>query len=646
MNNLKLPKINTKDKKKNTLKSNIANMAVGLVVIGLVYLSFNPLEEFSNPAPTSINQVADLVKTDKVKKIELVGLKINVVTKNETTLKSRLPDNTNIYEVLSALQVPEDKIQNLVIDQKEEINYFDIILTFASIIIPVIFILYLFKRMSGGAGDIFSMGKSKAKMFVKNEKDKQITFDDVAGADEAKQELTEIVDFLKHPEKYRKLGARIPKGVLLVGQPGVGKTLLARAIANEANVPFYSMAGSEFVEMLVGVGASRVRDLFNTAKATQPALIFIDEIESIGRKRGSGFMGGHDEKEQTLNQILVEMDGFDQRTSVIVLGATNRPELLDSALLRPGRFDRRITLRMPDIEEREDIIKIHMKGKPFEKDVDSRKLAKGTVGFSGADIENMLNEAAIATARVGLSKITAAIVEESITKVQIGPERKKAMSDKEKEIVAYHEAGHAIVGIFMPNSDPIHRISIISRGQTLGHTLINPSEAVNESKTRLLERISMMLGGRSAEMLQFKDSTVGAHSDIQNATMVARNMVVEFGMTDLGLVNLGPSNNPDRNPFDKYISENMAYEVDKRVKELIDERYKVAYETLKKKKKTLDLVAKALIEEETIGDERFIELVKQAGEAESIDWDIKYGKLIKKKIAQNSKKIKSPDATK
>jgi len=644
MNKLRLPKLKREDKKKDTLKTNIANIIVGVVVIGLVYLSFRPLEEFSNPEPTSINEFANLVRSDQVKKVELVGSKINILTKDDRSLNSRLPDNTNVYEVLSALQVSDEKIQNLVIDPKEEVNYFDIILTLASIVIPILFIFYLFRRVGSGAGEMFNMGKSKAKMFIKNDKDKQVGFADVAGADDAKKELTEVVDFLKNPEKYRKLGARIPKGVLLVGQPGVGKTLLARAVANEANVPFYSMAGSEFVEMLVGVGASRVRDLFNTAKATQPALIFIDEIESIGRKRGSGFMGGHDEKEQTLNQILVEMDGFDQRTSVIVIGATNRPELLDTALLRPGRFDRRITLRMPDVDEREEIIAIHMRGKPFAKGVDARKFAKGTVGFSGADIENMLNEAAIAAAREGLSKITSEIVEESITKVQIGPERKKPMSDKEKEIVAYHEAGHAIVGIFMPHSDPVHRISIISRGQTLGHTLINPSESINESKTRLLERISMMLGGRSAEMLQFKDSTVGAHSDIQNATMVARNMVVEFGMTNVGIINLGPSNNPDRNPFDKYISENMAYEVDKKVKEIIDDQYKVAYKTLKNKKKTLDLIAKVLIEEETIGDERFIELVKQAGESSEVDWESKYGEKKTSKKAQISKKRKNQDA--
>ena len=634
---LPIPAVNKKDKKKkNSMQSNIANILLALAVGALIIFSLQPAD-FTSTEPTPINKITDAVKEGKIKEIELSGPKIKTITTDDQELTSRIPDGASIYEVFSAYGVSQDLISTLQITTKEDINIWEIVITLASIIVPIIFIVYLFRRMSGGAEGMFSMGKSRARMFIKGAaKDTDITFKDVAGIDDAKKELEEVVDFLKNPEKYRKVGARIPKGVLLVGQPGVGKTLLARAVANEAGVPFYSMAGSEFVEMLVGVGASRVRDLFSTAKASQPALIFIDEIESIGRKRGSGFMSGHDEKEQTLNQILVEMDGFDPRTSVIVIGATNRPELLDTALLRPGRFDRRITLRMPDIEEREAIIKIHMRGKPFDKSVSANKIAKGTVGFSGADIENMLNEAAITTARNKKTSISQEILEDAITRVQIGPERKKPMSDKEKEVVAFHEAGHAIVGIFMPNSDPVHRISIISRGQTLGHTLINPSETVNETKTRLLERISMMLGGRAAEELIFNESTIGAYNDIENATRLAKSMVTGFGMTkEIGLVNLMPSSDPESSPFQKYMSENMAFEVDKKIKEIIDESYQQAYKLLKEKSKTLKLVTTALIAEETLSDDRFIDLVKEAHEDKEINWEEKYEHLKTKKESSN-----------
>ncbi|MDZ4209897.1 MAG: ATP-dependent zinc metalloprotease FtsH, partial [Candidatus Curtissbacteria bacterium] len=371
-----------------------------------------------------------------------------------------------------------------------------------------------------------------------------ITFSDVAGVDEAKQELTEIVDFLKNPQKYKAMGARTPKGVLMVGPSGTGKTLLARATAGEANVPFFSMAGSEFMEMLVGVGASRVRDLFNTAKKAQPSIIFIDEVDAIGRQRGFGIMGGHDEREQTLNQILVEMDGFTPNEQLVVIAATNRPDVLDPALIRPGRFDRRVVLDMPDVVGRKAILLIHAKGKPLDKDVDWEKVAKRTVGFSGADLENMLNEAAILTARLNKKAVDMSDIEEAATKVKLGPEKRRLQTDEDRKMTAYHEAGHALVSWKMTHMDPVHRISIVSRGLSLGHTMMEPIERIHETKTHLLEQVAVMLGGRAAENLVFREQTTGASDDISKATQVARTMVVEFGMSDLGPITFDEDSKP------------------------------------------------------------------------------------------------------
>jgi len=423
------------------------------------------------------------------------------------------------------------------------------------------------------------------------------------------------VDFLKHPKKYQKLGAKTPKGVLLVGPAGTGKTLLARAVAGEADVPYFSMAGSEFMEMLVGVGASRVRDLFSTAKKMNPAIIFIDEIDAIGRQRGTSITGGHDEREQTLNQILVEMDGFTQRDNVIVLAATNRGDLLDPALLRPGRFDRRVVLSLPDIEGRKKILSIHAKGKPFEKDIDWNRVAQRTVGFSGADLENMLNEAAIKAARETKTEISYLDVEDAATKVKMGPERKRMQSEDEKLITAYHEAGHAICAYYLKNVDPVHRISIVARGHALGFTQVPPEkDKYHETKSELKDMMVMMLGGRSAEEIHFKEMTGGAASDIEQVTTVARRMVVDYGMSELGPINLTPQHDMDKYSSAYFppsqLSESMKTKVDSAIKLLIDEAHNQAVALLTKNHKKLDLIAGQLMKKETLERDEFERLMK------------------------------------
>jgi cell division protease FtsH len=414
------------------------------------------------------------------------------------------------------------------------------------------------------------------------------------------------VDFLKNPVKYRVMGARTPKGVLMVGPAGTGKTLLARATAGEANVAFFSMAGSEFMEMLVGVGASRVRDLFNTAKKAQPAIIFIDEIDAIGRQRGMGLMGGHDEREQTLNQILVEMDGFTPNEHIIVMAATNRPDVLDPALVRPGRFDRRVALELPDIEGRKKILAIHARGKPFAPDVNWDKAAKRTVGFSGADLENMLNEAAIMAARLNRKAIEMSDLEEAATRVKLGPEKKRLQSDLDRRMTAYHEAGHALVAWDMPHVDPIYRLSIVSRGMTLGHTMTEPIDRVHETKQHLLEQIAMMMGGRAAEAIVFDDITTGASNDIEKATEVARAMVTKFGMSSLGPINL----DGERNFYEQSeVSPEMSAKVDAEVKKISDEAYQQAVAVLTKLRDKLSVLAEELLKKETLEADDFVRII-------------------------------------
>jgi cell division protease FtsH len=471
--------------------------------------------------------------------------------------------------------------------------------------ILVLIMLYFFSQMQGGNSKVMSFGKAKAKRMTRDQP--RVTFKDVAGADEAIEELEEIREFLANPGKFQALGAKIPKGVLLVGPPGTGKTLLARAVAGEAAVPFFSISGSDFVEMFVGVGASRVRDLFEQAKAASPCIIFMDEIDAVGRQRGAGLGGGHDEREQTLNQLLVEMDGFDIKDNVILIAATNRPDILDPALLRPGRFDRQIVVDRPDLKGREQILKIHARGKPMEDDIELEVLARRTPGFTGADLANLVNEAALLAARHGKKKIDMRELDEAIERVISGPERKsRLISEEEKRIIAYHEVGHALVGHVLPHTDPIHKISIIARGQALGYTLALPTEdKFLQSRQQMLDTISMMLGGRVAEETAIGDITTGASNDIERATKIAKQMVMRYGMSEkLGPQTFGDaahevflgrdfSANADYSP-------EVAYEIDKEVRRLIDESYETARRILTERREQLDLMAEVLIERETV----------------------------------------------
>jgi cell division protease FtsH len=560
-----------------------------------------------------ISQLITSVKNQEVSKITVSDNEIVAELKNnkKVMVTSKEPD-ISMTEILQKEGVDLTKVQ-LEVDNRTGWKMLGDVLTLVLTVgLPILFLLWLFGRQSGGAnGGMFGFGKSTAKLFVKGKQ--SLTFKDVAGVKEAKDDLMEIVDFLKHPEKYHKMGARAPKGVLLVGPSGVGKTLLAKAVAGEANVPFYSMAGSEFMEMLVGVGASRVRDLFGTAKKAGKAIIFIDEIDAIGRVRG-GMDGGHGEREQTLNQILVEMDGFESNTTVVVLAATNRGDLLDPALLRPGRFDRRVVLELPDLEARKEILAIHAKGKPFEEDVNWDNVAKRTVGFSGAELENMLNEAAIGAARLNRTKIEMKDIDEASLKVKMGAEKRRNQSDEDKLMTAYHEAGHAIVN-FVEGLDPVSKISIISRGMALGFTLIPPQkDMIHQTKSKLIKQMAMAMGGRAAEEIIFKDVTTGASSDISHATNIARDMVIEWGMSDLGPVNLGPQ--IDMNDFGtaymepSKISDQMQSKVDEEIKKLVNEAFIEAKKVLTKDRSKLEKVAKELAEKESLGEEEFKELMK------------------------------------
>ena len=487
------------------------------------------------------------------------------------------------------------------------LSFLPTVLMFAGIIVFVIFILRQSKKDGMGG-----FGKSKARTV--SEGDKKVTFADVAGADEEKEELEECVEYLKNPSKFTHLGAKIPHGVLLVGPPGTGKTLLAKAVAGEAGVPFYSMSGSDFVEMYVGVGASRVRDLFDNARKSPAAIIFIDEIDAVGRQRGAGLGGGHDEREQTLNQLLVEMDGFDGHSGIIVMAATNRPDILDSALLRPGRFDRQVTIGYPDIKGREAILQVHSKNKPLEESVDLHKVAQTTVGFTGADLANLLNESALLAARRGKSLIGMAEIEDSMIKITVGTQKKaRRMNEKERRNTAYHEAGHAILSHVLPSQDPVRQISIIPSGRALGYTLTPPTEdKYSESKQEMKERIAMMLGGRVAEQIVFGDYTGGASNDIMRATEVARKMVTVYGMSEeLGTIHYGSSHGQSEVFLGRDFSQNPDYsdataaKIDAEIKKIVDESYNMAKEILTQKREKLDFITEFLMRNEIMDDEQF-----------------------------------------
>ena len=611
-------KKNGDPKKKKRVEFKLKINLWKILIAGMLVLFFLPFmlsffgnQEVDESIDTS-QALAD-IRDGAVSEVLVENEKLILTYYDDTTKVAIKEEGEKFADLLEKSGINPTEVNYNVVDQSLNRAIGEIL----SIVLPLgliaLFFFFILRAQSRGAQDVFSFGRSKAKLFAKGKQD--VTFEDVAGVDEAKKELVEIVDFLKNPGKYKKIGARTPKGVILFGPAGVGKTLLAKAVAGEAGVPFFSMAGSEFMEMLVGVGASRVRDLFSNAKSSAPSIIFIDEIDAIGRQRGRGMMGGHDEREQTLNQILVEMDGFTPNDNVVVVAATNRGDLLDPALLRPGRFDRRVMLDMPDKQGRLGILKIHARGKKFKKGVSWDKIADRTVGFSGADLENMLNEAAISAARVNKKEIEMDDVEEAATKVKLGPAKKKLQREEDRKITAYHEAGHAIVTHNLDKMDPVHRISIVARGMSLGHTLIPPAaDRTHETRTHLIQKITAMLGGRAAEKVVFDEMTSGASNDIEIATRLARAMVVDFGMSPLGPINLGPQYDADE--FGKMqwyepaqVSPDMQRKVDEEIKKIMDEAYVNAEKLIRQNRKTLDKVAEKLLDVETIDREVFEKIV-------------------------------------
>lgn len=570
-----------------------------------------------NLKEVSISSVIERANKGEIKKIEIQGNDVKVTPKNEDrpTERSVKEGGSSLYEQ----GLKQDKTEVAVVPPSTAGDTFwNLAIILVPVLIIVGFFMFMMRQAQGQNNQAMGFGKSKAKLYGLDKE--KVLFDDIAGNESAKQDLEEVVDFLKHPKKYEALGAKIPKGVLLVGNPGTGKTMLARAVAGEANVPFFSISGSEFVEMFVGVGASRVRDLFAKAKKNAPAIIFIDEIDAVGRKRGSGMGGGHDEREQTLNQILVEMDGFETGTNVIVLAATNRADVLDPALLRPGRFDRRTQITLPERKDREAILRVHFKKKPTDETVKIDKLAAKTAGSSGADLANIANEAAIIAARRNSKKISNADLTEAFEKVAIGPERKsKIMSDADKEMTAYHEAGHAIVGHVLPDSDPVHKVTIIPRGGTGGVTWFLPPE--DKSYTSIVEFkdiLARAMGGRIAEELKYgKDRvTTGAGSDLRKATEIARDMVIEQGMSD-GLRDQVFHEDNGGMVFDKITherpySDSTAEKIDQNVKAILEEAAERARAVLKANAKSLDALAAALLEEETLEENAVSEILKDA----------------------------------
>ena len=574
-----------------------------IILIAILFSTFI-LPGEPKPEEVSLSDVIVMSQEGKIDSIVISENQLTIIDNSEIKYVTYKESNVSIYEIegfiLEGVEVTVER---------GGFNWGSLLISFLPLLIFGLLIFFLFSQARGANNQAMNFGRSKARMLTASTP--TVTFDDVAGVDEAKQELYEVVDFLKMREKYQSLGARIPKGILLIGPPGTGKTLMAKAIAGEAGVPFFSISGSEFVEMFVGVGASRVRDLFDQAKRNAPCIIFIDEIDAVGRQRGAGLGGGHDEREQTLNQLLVEMDGFEAHSQVIVLAATNRPDILDPALLRPGRFDRRVTVDNPDVNGREAILKVHVRGKPLDENVNLAVLARRTPGFSGADIANMVNEAAILAARENRHNVSMAQFEASIDRVVAGPERKsRIISDREKEVVAYHETGHAMVAWRLPDTDPVHKISILPRGLALGYTMQLPMEdRYLMSKTELTHRIAVMLGGRVAEKIIFNEITTGAQNDIQQATEIARRMITEYGMSDLlGPLTLGHKQEQvflgrdlmeERNYGDE-----VASIIDHEVHNLIDSCYKIAEEIITRHRWSMDRIAKALIERETIeGDE-------------------------------------------
>ncbi len=595
-----------------------SNFVYLIIIAAVLFLVYSYISGGNTSATVPLPRVAEDVSAGKVSSIIVRGDELSVTYKEPTdsgerVVLTRKAPESGVLEQLQILGVDQEHLRAINIEFEEPVDWGTLVnigITLISVLAGVAFFYFFIRQFQGANNQALSFGKSKARMFSGDRP--TVTFDDVAGVDEAKEELKEVVEFLKEPQKFISLGARIPKGVLLVGAPGTGKTLMAKAVAGEAGVPFFSISGSEFVEMFVGVGASRVRDLFDQAKRHSPCIVFVDEIDAVGRYRGAGLGGSHDEREQTLNQILVEMDGFDTDTNVIVVAATNRPDILDPALLRPGRFDRRVVLDQPDIRGREAIFRVHIRGKPVAAEIDLELLAQSTPGFVGADIENVVNEAAILAARNGKRRIGMAEFQEAIERVIAGPERRsRVISEEEREVFAYHEAGHAVVAHVLPRCDPVRKISIVARGMAGGYTLTMPEEDhYIMQRSKMEDEMAKMLGGRAAEEIVFDEISTGASDDLGKSTKLARSMVMRYGMSDkLGplvygrkeeLVFLGKEIGEQRD-----YSEAMAQAIDDEVKAFVMTAHERAKEALTANREGLDRVAEALLDRETLSSEEF-----------------------------------------
>ena len=599
-----------------------------LIIIVAIWIIEHYSASTVNKTDISYSSFIQQVQQDEVKNVKIVERSIAGKLKSGTDFSTVAPDDPELINTLRRHNV------EIKAELPPQPPWW---MTIISSMLPMLLIVgiwfLLMQQSQGGGGRVMNFGKSRARRY--DEDNIKITFKDVAGADEAKQELEEVVEFLKHPKKYNDLGAKIPKGVLLYGPPGTGKTLLAKAVAGEAGVPFFSISGSDFVEMFVGVGASRVRDLFEQAKKSAPCIVFIDEIDAVGRQRGAGLGGGHDEREQTLNQLLVEMDGFGANEGIIMIAATNRPDILDPALLRPGRFDRQIVVDRPDIKGRQEILKVHVKGKPISPEVELGVIARRTPGFTGADLSNLVNEAALMAARKNKNKIDMPEMEEAAERVIMGPERRsRVISDKEKRLTAYHEGGHTLVGMLLDNTDPVHKVTIIPRGRAGGYTLSLPKEdRYYATRSEMLDELKVLLGGRVAEALVLKEISSGASNDLQRATSLARQMICEYGMSP----ELGPMTFGHRQDQvflgrdigrDKDYSEEVAAKIDKEIRKFIDEAYQKTESLLNENMDKLHLIADALIERETL-------------EGEEIDQLMKYGKILSKE--ENTSEIGTPE---
>ena len=571
-------------------------LVIAMVVV-ILLATFNAGPE---PEEITYNQFVDYVERGEVQEVSAFGNAIEGVLADGTEIETTRPEDHNLTDLLLENNVP------LKPHPERGPEWWQTALTYMIPFLLIIGIFFFFMQQSQGGGNkVMNFGKSKARLQETDKK--KVTFDDVAGADEERAELTEVVDFLKDPRKYIELGARIPKGILLVGPPGTGKTLLGRAVAGEAGVPFFSISGSDFVEMFVGVGASRVRDMFENAKKNSPCIVFIDEIDAVGRQRGAGLGGGHDEREQTLNQLLVEMDGFDINEGIIIIAATNRPDILDPALLRPGRFDREVTVTLPDVKGRTEILKVHTKNKRLHENVDLKALARGTPGFTGADLENVVNEGALLTARASKKRVGMKELEEAVERVVAGTQKtSRVISEFEKKIVAYHEAGHALVGYLLPHTDPVHKVSIIPRGRAGGYTLMFPEEdRYYMTRSELLDRVSTLLGGRVSEKLVLNDISTGAQNDLERATSIVRQMIMEYGMSDtLGPITLGRKQDQvflGRDlGRDRDYSEEIAKSIDQEIRKIMDNSYQRAQDILEEERPKLELIAQALLDKETL----------------------------------------------